>query len=162
MKTFFFTSCLAFILCLSTRAQIRIGGAVGYATGLNQFCAGTNGEFFVSDKISLAPSILGFFLQTSPRERNGVVEINFDGHYYVYTYDVFQFYGIGGLSYLVSNYDGDAGLKEENYTRSNLTLNLGGGVNFDLGKKAMPYSEIKVAFDNEVAVTIGLKIKLKE
>ncbi|HEY8935343.1 MAG TPA: hypothetical protein VIM65_08985 [Cyclobacteriaceae bacterium] len=159
MKKVLGTLLLFASIIFSGHAQRRIGGMAGYATGFNAINIGANAEFFIVDKVSIAPDMLFYFPVTRGNVHKNWVEANLNGHYYFFTHNVYEFYGIGGMNYTITRYK----YKPDNttHTKDILNLNFGGGINFKVAKKFIPFSEIKYVIGSEnIVITGGLKFDL--
>lgn len=141
--------------------QTRLGLMGGYGGRFASPAIGGNAEFFITDDISLSPGILHYF----PISRNNTtktwLEINADGHYYLYYQDIFQFYALGGVNYTVLKFK-DKEDSSLSYTEGNLNLNVGGGMNFDFGEDFYPFSEIKYTLgtNNQIVIVAGIKFTI--
>jgi outer membrane protein X len=146
---------------LAVQAQTRLGVMAGYGGRFSSPALGGTGEFFVTDDISLSPSILHYFPVSRNNTTRTWLELNFDGHYYLYYQDIFQFYALGGLNYTAVRFKNktDGSLS---YTEGRLNVNLGGGINFDFGEDYMPFSEIKYTLgtNNQIVVVAGIKFTI--
>lgn len=139
----------------------RIGFFLAAAGGdVDMIGLGGVGEFRVAEKVAISPNLIFYF----PEERGGgdlsFFELNINANYYFYNQDIFEFYGFGGLNYTRVKWDWD-GPGGDN-TDGEMGLNLGAGLNFELGKNFIPFSELRVTvgeFDQFV-FSAGLKFNL--
>jgi outer membrane protein X len=145
-------------IVVSSNAQTRVGALLGYASKFSQPALGGNLEFFIDEKISLSPNLLLYFPESHNNKRWGYFEINFNGNYYFYSKDVFEFYGLGGLNYTHVRFK-DKTFTDNSYVDGNLNLNLGGGINFKIGHGFLPFSEVRyvIGGTNQVVVVAGLR-----
>jgi outer membrane immunogenic protein len=137
----------------------RVGFFLAAASGdIDEVGIGGIAEFKLAPKWSLSPQLIFYF----PENRGGAdvsfFELNVNANYYFYNHDVFEFYGLAGLNYLrwkvdygtVENSDGEIG------------LNLGGGINFEVGKSFVPFSEVRLTIGefDQFVISAGLKFNL--
>ncbi|HTJ52184.1 MAG TPA: hypothetical protein VL443_22135 [Cyclobacteriaceae bacterium] len=159
MKKVLGTLLLFTSIIFSGHAQKRIGGMAGYATGFNDINIGANAEFFIFDKVSVAPDMLFYFPVTRGDVHKNWIEFNLNGHYYFYTHNIYEFYGIGGMNYTITRYKYN--LDNSRHSKELLNINVGGGVNFKVAKNLIPFSEIRfVGFADNIIVVGGLKFDL--
>lgn len=173
MKKVFITAlfaCLAMLLAnTSSYAQQstknRLGFFLGLASGdIDQVGIGGIGEFKVSKKVTISPQLLFYFPEDRGNWRYNFMEINFNANYYFYNKDIFEFYGLGGLNFTRVHWEWDNAGPNDDDGDSDLEvgLNLGGGINFEIGKNVVPFSELRVTvgeFDQFV-ISGGLKFNL--
>ena|SRR5687767_5431683 len=173
MKKVFITTlfaCFAMLLAnTSSYAQQstknRLGFFLGLASGdIDQVGIGGIGEFKVSKKVTISPQLLFYFPEDRGNLRYNFMEINFNANYYFYNKDIFEFYGLGGLNFTRVHWEWDHAGPNDDDGDSDLEvgLNLGGGINFEIGKNVVPFSELRVTvgeFDQFV-ISGGLKFNL--
>jgi outer membrane protein X len=143
-------------------AKNRVGFFLAAASGdIDEIGIAGVGEFKVHEKVAISPQLIFYF----PEDRGGVdvsfLEVNVNANYYFYNQDIFEFYGLGGLNYsrVKINYDNNG----NDYSDGEMGLNLGAGINFELGKNIVPFSELRVTvgdFDQFV-ISGGLKFNLR-
>ena len=144
----------------AAQAQSRLGVMGGYGGRFASPALGGNGEFFITDDISLAPSILHYFPITRNNATKTWLELNFDGHYYLYYQDVFQFYALGGLNFTALEFKDK--ITDDTHHEGNLNVNFGGGMNLDFGEDFFPFSEIKYTLgtNNQLVIVAGIKFAI--
>lgn len=160
--------CFALILSSqSTFAQESVKNRVGFllaaASGdIDEIGIGGIGEFKVAEKISISPQLIFYF----PENDVNVFEVNANVNYYFYNKDIFEFYGLAGLnltrwSYDYEYFDGQNFRKRTN-SDSELGLNIGGGINFEIGKSFVPFSELRLTIGelDQFVISGGLKFNL--
>lgn len=121
---------------------------------IDQIGIGGVAEFKVATRFTLSPQLILYF----PEDDFHALEINFNGNYYFYNHDVFSFYGLGGLNFARVAYRGPGPDGHD----SEVGLNLGGGINFEIGKTFAPFSEIRLTIGDydQLVLTAGLKFNL--
>jgi hypothetical protein len=143
-----------------SEAQLRVGMHVGYATEFKAL-AGINGEFFLSQRISLSPSAVIYARQENDygnwEQSTSYWELNADSHFYFIRDQ--SFYLLGGLTY-VHKKTTLTGF--EDYNNSLLGINLGLGANFG-SKKVHPFFEIKYGgvYESQFIGITGVRFDLK-
>jgi len=147
---------LAFLTCMiayqDSTAQ-KIGFFLGYGTEVEELGIGLNGEFGVSERVSIQPSFVYWF----PEEPFTWWEFNANVNYYFTTEGTADFYGLAGINLFKYNVDID-GVDGE----SEVGLNLGAGANFDIGKSWAPFTEVKFVIGDadQLGLFFGVKINL--
>lgn len=155
----FTTVCFA-----SSFAQARLGGFLGYGSEIEQWGIGINAEFFLNEKVAIAPNLLFYF----PEKRNDIKysywELNGNFHYYLLEEDAISLYGLAGLNLISFQVKSDLPGFDNEETESELGLNLGLGVNFNFGGNVLPFTELKyVAGDADQAVImLGVKFPIRD
>lgn len=151
-KQLFLIAVVGFLFAAGTASAQKIGVLLGYGTEVESIGAGVNGEFNINSKVAIAPSLIFWF----PENYNWW-EVNVNAHYYFTTSGSADFYGIGGinLATIKSEIDGADG-------ESEVGLNLGAGVNFNIGKSWEPFTEAKFVIGDadQLALLFGIKFKL--
>jgi len=148
------------VLCLfaaqSVSAQ-KIGGFLAYGSQIESLGIGVNGEFDLSQKLTLSPSFVFFF----PKNNFTWVDLNGNVNYYFLKEGV-DFYGLVGLNLAILSYNGNDQFIQNN-TNSELGINLGIGTNFDVGQNFKPFVEMKYVLSDadQFAVFFGLKFNVK-
>lgn len=160
MKKIIFLTIVILASVVTIQAQTRLGVMGAYGGRFASPALGVNGEFFVTDDISLSPGILHYFPITRNNTTKTWLEVNFDGHYYLYYQDIFQFYALGGLNFTALKFK-DKTTDNLSY-EGNLNVNFGGGVNFDFGEDFFPFSEIKYTLgtNNQLVIAAGIKFTI--
>ena len=142
-------------------AKNRLGFFLAASSGdIDEIGLGGIGEFRIADKVTLSPQLILYF----PEDRGGYdvnyFEINVNANYYFYNTDIFEFYGLGGLNLTRAHWDDDNGNDDSD---TELGLNLGGGINFEIGKSFVPFSELRFTIGDydQFVISAGLKFNLK-
>ena len=136
LLTVFFTLC--FILSNESRAQ-NIGAGLAFGTEVESLGIGVNGQFATANRdLIISPSFILFF----PDDPLNFWELNADVNYY-FSRSSASVYGILGLNLGHTGIDGidDSGNTE-------LGLNLGAGVDLDLGSNIVPFAQAKYAISD--------------
>jgi outer membrane immunogenic protein len=164
MKKLLLLAVFSLVCYASSFAQVRVGGMLGYGTEVEQWGLGVNAEFFLNEKMAIAPNLLFYF----PEKRNGLKfsywELNGNFHYYLLSEDAVSIYGLAGLNLITIKVKAtDDFLDDYDNSESELGLNLGLGVNFKVGG-VLPFGELKyVAGDADQAVLLlGVKFPISE
>jgi outer membrane immunogenic protein len=151
---------------LDIQAQDRANNRVGFflATGsgdIDQVGIGGIAEFAIHDRITLSPNILLYFPESNAFYKWSFWEINFNGNYYFYNKDIFEFYGLAGLNYTRVKVKEKFG-NENSRSDGEVGLNLGGGINFQIGKTFVPFSEVRLTIGefDQFVISAGLKFNL--
>jgi hypothetical protein len=142
MKKIIFTFALAIVGSIAF-SQIKAGAFLGYGSKTERVALGVNGEFFVAEKISIAPSFNFLYSKTfdffGTEVKTTLSEINADLHYYLLNSDAVGVYGLAGLNLLLST----AKVGGESDSDTEVGANIGAGANFLNSGKISPFVEIK-------------------
>lgn len=140
--------------------QKKIGGFLAYGTEVESLGIGINAEFPITDsKFSIAPNFI-FYI---PKEDFGITttiwELNANANYYFSSTESASFYGIGGLNYTQVKVKGETFFGDFSASDNSIGLNLGAGVNFNLGKSFVPFAELKYTIGDfdQLVLAGGLK-----
>jgi outer membrane protein X len=141
-------------------AKNRVGFFLAFASGdIDEVGIAGIGEFKVAEKVSISPQLIFYFPEDRGVYDVSFLEVNVNANYYFYNQDIFEFYGLGGLNFTRVKVDWDGGDDSD----TEVGLNLGAGINFELGKNVVPFSELRVTvgeFDQFV-ISAGLKFNLR-
>lgn len=145
---------LAFIGTLSAQKSKTAGVHIAFGSEIEQVGIGVNGEFFVAEKVSIAPELNLFFPEKNTYNNGGFKStykystwsVSGDVHYYFVTTDKIGFYGLAGLSLAVVRWSTNINTnppQETSDSDSELGLNLGVGANFTVPGKIIPFGQLK-------------------
>lgn len=144
------------VLFVNTASQAqtnRVGFVIALASGdFDETGIGAVGEFKVMDKGTISPQLIFYF----PGNDITLFELNGNFNYYFYDQDVIEFYGLGGLNFTRASYDGPG---DNDSSNTELGLNLGAGINFDIGKKFAPFAELRLTIGEYDQLVLGLGMK---
>jgi outer membrane protein X len=145
----------------------RLGFFLAAASGdIDQIGIGGIGEFKVANRVTISPQILFYLPESRGNYDWAFMELNANANYYFYNQDIFEFYGFGGLNFTrwQARYDGPGNNNDfDDESDVEIGLNLGGGINFEVGRNFVPFSEIRVTvgdFD-QIVISAGLKFNLR-
>jgi len=157
----FFTLIGALALSNGVWAQTKVGGFFGYGSDVDQWGIGGIAEFGLNDKWAISPSLLFYFAESNSNYKYSWYEFNVNANYYFFKEGVANLYGIGGLNYIVSKSKEKFG-DENSTSNGELGLNLGMGSNFDIGKKILPFVEMKFVLGeaDQLGIFFGVKYSL--
>ncbi|NQZ76056.1 MAG: hypothetical protein HRT61_08090 [Ekhidna sp.] len=122
-KSIFLIAILCILFAFNSNAQARLGGGLAYGSEVKSGGISLNGEFFLKNKLAVAPGFIFYFEDFW--EANANVNFMLSGN------DAVLPYAIGGLNLFSSN------------GNSELGLNAGIGANFDIGWRARLFGETK-------------------
>ncbi len=162
------------VLCLiagglwtsQAQMQTKIGAALAYGTEIENIGLGATAEFHIAERISLSPNFIYYF----PKEEGPIKvnwwEINADGHYYFLADDGIQVFGLAGVNYsqvkVKSDIDfGPFGGGDFEASDGRVGLNIGAGINFDLGSSLVPFAKLKYVIIDEGQAVIAAGVKFK-
>ncbi|PVW16559.1 hypothetical protein DDV96_03125 [Marixanthomonas spongiae] len=151
----------------SAQAQndTRIGAFLAYGSEIESLGIGVNAAFPVIENLTVAPSLIYYV----PKENYGFKinwwEINANANYYFVNNEALGLYALGGLNYsnVKVSYDETWGfMGESSVSDGRVGLNLGGGLNFDIGSNILPFAELKyVLIDGgQLVAAAGVKVNL--
>ena len=152
-------SALSLVMLLSissANAQTSLGAFLAFGTEIETLGIGVNGEFYVTDAITIAPDIIYFFPNTTEFPGSGEIksklfEINANGHYHFDLGSSVMPYALVGIGIAI------VGVEAFGFDDSttDIGLNLGGGADFDIGSSIMPFGEIRYATNTSQLVIMG-------
>ncbi len=126
VATFVFIGFLAY--SHNSQAQAQIGGGLVFGFDIGTVGINVRGDIPVTDEIDVVPGFIYYF------ESNiNIFEVNANGHYNFDAGDTVQPYALAGLNISHFSYDSEIlgiGFEADG---TDVGLNLGGGINFDLG-----------------------------
>ncbi|MEM6831471.1 MAG: hypothetical protein AAGA66_10020 [Bacteroidota bacterium] len=141
---------LAILLLLGVAAfpslgQAKVGAGLGFGSEVESLGIGINGEFpTANSRIIISPSFILFFPDViNFWELNGNMN-------YVFSRSSATVYGILGLNIARAGFD-DISTPfgtVEGQSDTDLGLNIGVGVNFDIGSNVTPFAEMKYAISD--------------
>lgn len=137
-------------------AKNRVGVFLAADFGdVEEAAVGFLGEFKVANRFTISPQLLIYFME----DDLGFFEVNMNGNYYFFSQDVVSFYGLAGLNFARASYDPPGDYDSHN---TEVGLNLGAGINFELGR-VVPFSEIRftVGDYDQMVLSGGLKFNLR-
>lgn len=154
-------SLIVFMLAAATqlnaqdKGSIRLNGGFAYGEGVEELGFNVGGEFFITNKLSGAPSLTYFFV-----EGGDVTQFNVDARYYLLKGPV-QLYALGGYANFRVSTDLGGGFGR--ISVSDGGLNLGAGVVLPLGGKFGLHGQVKYATpaDGQVLAQAGVTFRLK-
>ncbi len=152
------TKIIILSLCLFTLlftqkidAQITMGGGLAYGSEIENVGINITGQYFMKDNIAIE----GSFTYYIPKSFGSILvlgadysikwyEINVNANYYFMEGKI-KPYGLAGLNYSIISIPTfiNFGSDLTNESSSKIGLNIGGGVDFDLGKKIIPFAQLK-------------------
>jgi len=154
MKKILFTTVVLLVAIASTSfAQSRFGAGLVYGTEVEAIGLGVHGEFFLSDKVALAPGF-NYFFADDPLTW---WEINANANYYFTSSGSASVYGLAGLNLATIGVDLPAPFEDSSSTE--LGLNLGVGANFDINSSVMPYTQLRFVVGDADQVALGFGVK---
>ncbi|MGB3465432.1 MAG: hypothetical protein WBA74_09180 [Cyclobacteriaceae bacterium] len=146
-------------------AQKYVGGGIAFGSEIESVGLFVNGEYFVTDQISVAPSLIYF----APRDFGSVKirqsEFNINGNYHFDTDTGLDFYALAGLNFafistpIVNPFTG----VETRSSNTEVGLNIGGGFNYQWKDNLLPFVEIKYSLSDydQLVLMGGVKLILK-
>jgi outer membrane immunogenic protein len=164
MKKGVLLTLVSLTFCAASYAQVRIGGFLGYGSEIEQLAIGANAEFFLNEKMAIAPSIAFYLPQEDGPVKTNLWELNGNFHYYFVSEDMISVYGLGGLNFTTVHVKFDGFGADFDDSQTEIGLNLGGGINFKVTDKIIPFGELKYAISDfdQVAIFFGVKFQLSE
>jgi outer membrane protein X len=166
MKKGVLLTLISLTFCAASYAQVRIGGFLGYGSEVEQLAIGANAEFFLNEKMAIAPSLAFYLPEENGPYKLNVWELNGNFHYYFVSEDMISVYGLGGLNFTSVHVkiDGGGFFDDVDDSETEIGLNIGGGINFKVTDKIIPFGELKYAISDfdQVAIFFGVKFQLSE
>jgi outer membrane immunogenic protein len=141
----------------------RLGFFLAVASGdIDEVGIGGIGEFKVAKKVTISPQFILYFPEDRGPYDVNFLEVNVNANYYFYNKDIFEFYGFGGLNFTRWHTDWDDNRVNDN-SDVEIGLNVGGGINFEVNKSFVPFSEIRATIGDfdQIVISAGLKFNLR-
>ncbi|HEY9006388.1 hypothetical protein [Ohtaekwangia sp.] len=158
--------CLASALANDVLAQERAKNRAGFllaaaSDDINEVGIGGIAEFVVAKRVTISPQMILYFPEDRGNYDINYLEINVNANYYFYNKDIFEFYGLGGLNFTRQHIHYE--YNRSDYNNLEIGLNVGGGINFEVSKTVVPFSELRATIGdfNQIVVTGGLKFNLR-
>ena len=169
---------LVLLTCNVSFAQVKVYPGLVFGSEIERPGIVLGGEFFVSEKVSIAPDFIYYFIDKESQVfssskievKTKLWELNGNMHYYFVNKSNISFYGLGGLNYSHAGVkyketDTDTGQTETEFDVSDgeVGINLGAGANFPVGRNFTPFAEIKyvAASTDQLVVGAGLKFDIQ-
>lgn len=151
MKKIIILIILVIIVNCTCYAQKYIGGGLAFGTQIESVGIGINGEYFVTDQISIAPSLIYFFPRTLFGDlKFKQTDLNINANYHFDTDSELDFYALGGINFAIVSvpFFNPFTAERTSNTATEVGLNLGAGFNYKLNDKLMPFAELKYNISN--------------
>lgn len=145
---------------VNAQVKNRVGFFLAAASGdIDVIGLGGVGEFAVMDKLTISPQLIFYFPEDKGPYDVKFFELNVNANYYFYNHDILEFYGLGGLNYSRVKVDYDGGGDSSD---GEIGLNLGAGLNFEIGKNFIPFTELRLTIGeyDQFVFNAGLKFNL--
>ena len=153
-------SSASMLLSYDVAAQVRnrVGFFLAAASGdFDMIGLGGVGEFVAMEKLTIAPQLIFYFPEDHGNGKSSVFELNVNANYYFYNQDVLEFYGFGGLNYTRGKWNPDG--PGDSSTNGEMGLNLGAGLNFEIGKNFIPFTELRITLGDYDQFVFGAGLK---
>ncbi len=157
MKKLFVLLFLYTCLASSAQAQFEIGGGLIYGTDIEELGISGRAAFRLTDNWRIQPTFNYFFTEDVGSIKTSVWSLNADANYVFGVFGVLKPYVLAGLNITTVRVkiDDNSFLADNTESDTEVGVNLGGGLDFDL-KKVIPFVEIKfVLSDFDQAVLAG-------
>jgi len=155
--------------------QITAGGGLAYGTDISQAAIFLNGQYFFSEKLAAAPSLIFYFPEKNTfsypgytsETKSSLWEFNADVNYYFFGPDVVKLFGEGGLNIstvkATSKVSGSGVSQKQSASDTKLGLNLGIGSDFKVSDKIIPFFAIKytVSDFDQLVLKGGVRFVIK-
>ena len=174
MKTKLYYLLIASTLLLSLKSfsQTSIGGGFAYGSKISTIGINVTGQFFITEKIAVAPSFTYYFPNSVDLyvgyDRKWM-EANVDANYYPDLNLIdgkLKPYGLAGVNYSIIDYDYNYNWVTGKYDDgkvSEIGINVGAGASFDIGKKILPFAQLKYSIINsynQAQILVGIRYNL--
>lgn len=161
LKLIFFGILINLGFAFSVKAQdnFRIGAMIAYGSEVENIGIGVNAEIPIIENLTIAPS----FIYYLPKDEYGLkmnwFEANANANYYFVNQENIGVYALGGLNYssIKVSFD-DEWLGDYSASDGRFGLNLGGGINFNLGA-VTPFAELKYVIIDGGQFVAGAGVK---
>ncbi len=143
--------------CSQSFAQTKLGGGLAYGSEIENVGINVHGEYFFNEQWSGEVGFVYFLPKNIVGDLNlKWFEINTNAHYY-FDVDNVEPYAIGGLNIAIVSSDFVNPFTGEQSSVSNteVGLNIGGGVSFDIGSAVKPFGELRYVLGDADQLVIG-------
>ena len=147
----------------SEKGAMRVGGQLGYGTGIESLGIGARFDYAVTDVILLAPDLMYFFGKSEGPVDLSWFDINLNGNYLFDTGnpDIIP-YALAGINIAIFNTSvDDFGFGSFGASGTKVGLNLGGGADFIVGT-VIVFGELRYAISNldQLVIQGGVKFPI--
>lgn len=168
MKFLVKTSLISFILIFFAKqvsSQINAGIGLDYGSEVEEAGLDVRLGYKLDNQWNLVGDASLFFLDNDQRfvECRYWNEINVNAHYYFLTEEqVISPYGLAGLgfTFVGTEYDDHPAFGDSEFDDSELGLNLGGGIDFNVNERLKPFAEVKYLLSDDLdqgEISVGVK-----
>ncbi len=161
---------IAVFLYQNTYSQTNIGVGLAYGNKISSIGINVNAQFFITDNIAVSPDFSYYFPNTASiiiGYKRKWYEANINGNYYPKLNLVdgkLKPYGLVGVNYSIISYPYYNFLTGNHEGKvSQLGANIGVGATFNIGKKILPFAQIKytlIKSYNQAQILVGIKYEL--
>jgi len=157
------------LVTFNSQAQVYLGVSGAYNTAINNTGVNLNGQFPLSNHLSITPSFSYYFPQVSRNPNGGwrnlqwfEANLNLNGHLVNSSIlNLYLFAGIGGI--VSDNKFPDPLIRmDPPKLKFDPSYNMGIGMNFLPGQLLMPFTSIRYnpLIENDFTLLIGLRVRL--
>lgn len=145
--------------------DIKAGGGLVYGTEIENLGLQLNGYYRLpaNDQIFVGGDFTYYFPDKSTffgaEIRTTWIEFNINGQYHFFDDDQFGAYGLGGLNYTSLRFSTEFNGFEESDSESEIGLNIGGGVEYELDF-GLIYGELKFVISDADQLVIGAGVRI--
>lgn len=138
----------------------RAGAQFIYGSKLNTVGIGAVGEISIAPKMFISPSFSYYFPKGEEFVKTSAWEGNANLNYLFINDEKLEFYGIGGINITGMSVQLEIpGLSSFSSATSRFGLNVGAGVNLNIGMKFLPFAEIKYIIGESDRLVMGAGVK---
>jgi opacity protein-like surface antigen len=176
--TFILVLLLSGVISFSSFAQVSINPGIAYGSEIENLGITVGAEYFVSEKVSIAPDIIYYFTKKESTVFAGsdieikanLWELNGNVHYYFVDNSSISVYGLGGLNYSHAGVkykqtEVGSGIVEAEFEDDDgeIGVNLGVGANFSIRQNFTPFTELKYVgvSTDQLVITAGVRFDLQ-
>ena len=150
VATLFFIGFLSY--SQSSMAQVQLGGGLVFGFDIGTVGVNLRGDIPVTEEIDVVPGFIYYF-----ESDINIFEFNANGHYNFEASDVVQPYALAGLNVSHFEYDDEIFGTLIDLDGTDIGLNLGGGVNFELSSlSAFAEGRFLLGGFEDFSITAGL------
>lgn len=157
-KQLFLLIALFTLTTVVSKAQLKVGAGLHYATDIDNLGISLNGQYLINDDWTAAAGFT-YFLETEYIKWSA---LDFNAHYSIKTIEnVGALYGIGGLNITMIKIDIPGfsdWIGESSTSDSNVGLNIGAGLSIDISEKLVLAPEAVYTISSGGYLRIGAKL----
>ncbi len=148
------------LISTAVQSQIRLDAGIAFGTEVANPGFSFGSEIFVTEEISISPSVIIYFEDPGNFDDRDWWEMNINGHYYFAEEAGFEFYGLAGINITTRAIE----LGEYRDPDTEVGLNLGIGANYQWKEIFLPFTTFRyiAGAADQAVFTLGMRFLIRE